>query len=83
MTTGDPRGVFYDISDTEEQAVERTQRSMLMIALTERIAGLSRAQAAKALGINKSRVADLLAGKMSKFSLAELQALGSVGQQGW
>lgn len=79
---GDPRGVFYDISDTEEEAANRTARAELMIAISERIraAGWTQAEAARVLHVTQPRVSDLLNGKLSKFSVdALVNMLPAVG----
>lgn len=71
---GDPRGVFYDISDTEDEAANKTVRANLMIAITERIKaeGWTQAQAAAVLHVTQPRISDLMNGKMSRFSLDAL-----------
>ncbi|MFN6550674.1 helix-turn-helix domain-containing protein [Mycolicibacterium septicum] len=71
---GDPRGVFYDLHN-DEQAADLTARANLMIAIENRIKGLSRAEAAQRLGVTQSRVSDLLDGKLSEFSLDALTEL--------
>lgn len=73
---------FYDIKDTPEQAANLTARSMLMIAIEQRIKenGWTQAEAAKQFHVNQPRVSDLLNGKINKFSLdALVNMLPAVG----
>lgn len=76
------RSVFYDIADTPEEAANLTARSLLMIALEERIKemGWTQTEAAEILHINQPRVSDLVNGKLHKFSLdALVNMLPAVG----
>jgi predicted XRE-type DNA-binding protein len=73
---------FYDIKDTPEQAANLTARSMLMIAIEQRIKEnrWTQAEAAKRFHVNQPRVSDLLNGKINKFSLdALVNMLPAVG----
>lgn len=82
MQLGDPRGVFYDIADTEAEAASLTARAQLMIAIDERIKerGWTRQQAAVALNLSPQRMDDLAAGKLSQFDLESLVGvLPSIG----
>jgi predicted XRE-type DNA-binding protein len=74
--------VFYDIADTPEEAANLTARSLLMIAIEQRIKekGWTQARAAEILHVNQPRVSDLMNGKLSKFSLdALVNMLPAVG----
>jgi predicted XRE-type DNA-binding protein len=76
------RSVFYDIADTPEEAANLTARSLLMIALEERIKemGWTQTEAAAILHVNQPRVSDLVNGKLHKFSLdALVNMLPAVG----
>ncbi|MGH3552307.1 MAG: helix-turn-helix domain-containing protein [Mycobacterium sp.] len=76
------RSAFYDIKDTPEQAANLTARSMLMIAIEQRINenGWTQAEAAEKFHVNQPRVSDLLTGKINKFSLdALVNMLPAVG----
>lgn len=76
------RSVFYDIADTPEEAASLTARSLVMIALEERIKemGWTQTEAAEILHVNQPRVSDLVNGKLHKFSLdALVNMLPAVG----
>jgi len=76
------RSVFYDIADTPEEAANLTARSLVMIALEERIKemGWTQTEAAEILHVNQPRVSDLINGKLHKFSLdALVNMLPAVG----
>jgi predicted XRE-type DNA-binding protein len=76
------RGAFYEIKDTPEQAANLTARSMLMIAIEQRIKekGWTQAEAAERFHVTQPRVSDLLNGKINKFSLdALVNMLPAVG----
>ena len=76
------RGAFYEIKDRPEQAANLTARSMLMIAIEQRIKenGWTQAEAAKRFHVTQPRVSDLLNGKINKFSLdALVNMLPAVG----
>jgi predicted XRE-type DNA-binding protein len=76
------KSVFYDIADTPEEAANLTARSLLMIAIEERIKqrGWTQTEAAQILHVNQPRVSDLMNGKLHKFSLdALVNMLPSVG----
>lgn len=66
--------VWDAIDATPELGASLRLRSMLMIALKERIArsGMSSAQAAELLGVTQTRVCDLLEGKINRFDLEAL-----------
>jgi predicted XRE-type DNA-binding protein len=66
--------VWDAIEDTPEQAANMKLRSVLMIALKDRItrAGMSQAQAAKLFGVTQPRVSDLMRGKIGLFALDAL-----------
>ena len=66
--------VWDAIEDTPEQAANMKLRSVLMIALKDRItrAGMSQAQAAQLFGVTQPRVSDLMRGKISLFALDAL-----------
>ena len=74
--------MFYDIADTPEEAANLTARSLLMIAIEQRIKekGWTQSRAAEILHVNQPRVSDLMNGKLSKFSLdALVNMLPAVG----
>jgi predicted XRE-type DNA-binding protein len=74
--------VFYDLTETPEEAANLTARGMLMIAIEQRVReeGWTQAEAAARLHVNQPRVSDLLNGKISKFSLdALVNMLAPVG----
>ncbi|MGD9618736.1 MAG: helix-turn-helix domain-containing protein [Mycolicibacterium sp.] len=76
------KSVFHDIADSAEEATNLTARSLLMIAIGERISeiGWTQAKAAQALGVSQPRVSDLMTGKIDKFSLdALVNMLPAVG----
>jgi predicted XRE-type DNA-binding protein len=76
------KSVFYDIADTPEEAANLTARSLLMIAIEERIKqrGWTQTEAAEILHVNQPRVSDLMNGKLHKFSLdALVNMLPAVG----
>lgn len=76
------RSVFYDIADSAEEATNLAARSLLMIAIEERIGeeGWTQARAAEVLGVSQPRVSDLVTGKIDKFSLdALVNMLPAVG----
>ncbi len=66
--------VWDAIEDTPEAAEIMRLRSILMIALKDRITGggMSQAQAAKLLGVTQPRISDLMRGKISLFALDAL-----------
>ena len=66
--------VWDAIEDTPEQAANMKLRSVLMIALKDRITrtGMSQAQAAQLFGVTQPRVSDLMRGKISLFALDAL-----------
>lgn len=71
--------VWDALSDSPAEAANMTARSDLLIALQKSIAGwgLTQEAAGKRLGITRPRISDLLAGKISKFSLDALVNLAS------
>lgn len=74
--------VFDDIADSREEATNLTARSLLMIAIEQRIHenGWKQAEAARKLGVQQPRVSDLMNGKIDKFSLdALVNMLPAVG----
>ena len=66
--------VWDAIEDTPEQAANMKLRSVLMIALKDRITrtGMSQAQAARLFGVTQPRVSDLMRGKIHLFALDAL-----------
>lgn len=76
------RSVFYDIADTPDEAANLSARSLVMIAIGQRVReqGWTQAEAAKALSVRQPRVSDLMNGKIDKFSLdALVNMLPAVG----
>jgi predicted XRE-type DNA-binding protein len=66
--------VWDAIEDTPAQAANMKLRSVLMIALKDRIArtGMSQAEAARLFGVTQPRVSDLMCGKINLFALDAL-----------
>ncbi|ATE60073.1 helix-turn-helix domain-containing protein [Thauera sinica] len=66
--------VWDAIEDTPEEAENMKLRSVLMTALKSHLTRteLSRAQAAKLLGVTQPRVSDLMRGKINLFGLDAL-----------
>ena len=76
--------VFRDLGFSDDEAENLRIRADLMINLSELIEdrGLTRAQAAKLLGVTQPRVSDLLRGKIQLFSVDSLiEMLGHAGAQ--
>lgn len=74
--------VFYDIAATPQEATNLTARSLLMIAIEQKIQknGWTQAKAARILGVQQPRVSDLMNGKIDKFSVdALINMLPAVG----
>lgn len=71
--------VWEDITDTPEEAANLRIRSQLMMALTEYVENLTITQeeAGKRLGVPRSRVSELVNGKISKFSIDRLVNMAS------
>ena len=78
VTHGDPRGVFYDLFDTDE-AAELTMRAELQRGLQAWLteSGLTQTAAAKELGITQARVSDIKRAKIGSFSLDLLVRLAA------
>lgn len=66
--------VWDAIEDTPEEAENMKLRSVLMMALENRIksSGMSQSQAAKLFGVTQPRVSDLMRGKINLFALDAL-----------
>jgi len=66
--------VWDAIEDTPEQAANMKLRSVLMIALKDRITrtGMSEAQAARLFGVTQPRVSDLMRRNINLFALDAL-----------
>ncbi len=76
------KSVFDDIADSPAEAANLTARSLLMIAIEQKIHenGWTQAKAAQALRVQQPRVSDLMNGKIEKFSLdALVNMLPAVG----
>ena len=71
--------VWDALTDTPAESANMTARSDLLLALQQAIGewGLTQQAAAKRLGITRPRINDLLAGKISKFSLDALVNLAA------
>lgn len=72
------RDVWTDIEDDLGVAANLRLRSALMTAISDEITrhGWSHATAAATLGLTQPRVADLLNGKINRFTLDDLVAIG-------
>lgn len=70
LTTGDARGVFYDLFP-EEQAAELVMRATLLRGLQAWLgeSGITQAKAAVALNVTQARISDIKRGKIERFSL--------------
>jgi predicted XRE-type DNA-binding protein len=66
--------IWADLGFSPAQAQDLDIRAEMMIALRKFIAGnkLTRARAAKLLGVTQPRVSDLLKGKINSFTIADL-----------
>src|SRR2546430_6587348 len=74
--------VFSDLGFSEDEAENLRVRSDLMISLSKLVEdrGLTRAQAARLLGVSPPRIGDLLRGKIQVFSVDSLiEMLGHAG----
>lgn len=69
--------VWDDIADDREEAENLKVRAALMRAIRTRMADVTQAEAAAALGLTQPRVSDLFRGKISKFSLDALVDIAS------
>lgn len=71
--------VWENITDTPEEAANLRIRAQLMMALTEYVENLTITQeeAGKRLGVPRSRVSELVNGKISKFSIDRLVNMAS------
>jgi predicted XRE-type DNA-binding protein len=69
--------VWLALERNEEDAINLTMRSHLMIAIEKQVAKwkLSQEDAAKRLGVTRPRLSDLLRGKINKFSLDSLMMI--------
>lgn len=70
--------VWDDITDSPAEAANMKVRSALMRAVRDRIEafGWSQTVAAANLGVTQPRVSELMTGKVSRFSLDALVAMG-------
>ncbi len=76
--------VFHDIGFPPEEAQNLQLRSELMTRVERFVksAGVTQAEAARALGVTQPRLNDLLRGKIDKFSLdALVNMLGHAGMR--
>jgi len=71
--------VWEAISDTPAEAANLRIRSQLMTALTEYVNGqaITQEEASIRLGVPRSRVSELINGKISKFSIDKLVNMAS------
>jgi predicted XRE-type DNA-binding protein len=71
--------VWDALADSPAEAANMTARSDLLLALQREVAtwGVTQEASAKRLGLTRPRVSDLLAGKISKFSLDALVNLAT------
>ena len=76
------KSAFYDIADSRDEATNLTARSILMMAIEQRIHEnrWTQTRATRELGVQQPRVSDLMNGKIDKFSLdALVNMLPAVG----
>ena len=73
MVKGDPRGVFYDLFP-DDQAAELTMRAQILNALQKWIDAqdIRQADIGKVLGIPQTRISEIKAGNVDRFSLDRL-----------
>ena len=73
MVKGDPRGVFYDLFP-DDQAAELTMRAQIRNALQKWIDAqdIRQADIGKVLGIPQTRISEIKAGNVDRFSLDRL-----------
>ena len=77
--------IFYSIwdaiEDTPQQATNLQARSALMMELEQIIQqqGLSQSEAARRFGVTQPRIAELLQGKIHRFSLEALMDMAAAG----
>ena len=66
--------VWDAVAETSSEAANLKIRSKLMIALADYVAGenITQAEAARRFGVPRSRVSELVNGKISKFSIDRL-----------
>ena len=71
--------VWEGIADTKEDAANLRIRSQLMIALTEYVERqtITQEEAGRRFGVPRSRVSELVNGKISKFSIDRLVNMAS------
>jgi len=71
--------VWDALTDTSAESANMTARSDVLLALQRTIGGwgVTQGVAAERLGITRPRISDLLAGKISKFSLDALVNLAT------
>ena len=71
--------VWDAIEDTPAEAANMRMRSVLMIALRERIEreGWTQAEAARVMGVTQPRVSDLVRGKITLFGLDALVSMAA------
>lgn len=69
--------VWDALADTPEEAANMKIRADLVIAIVDKVSGwgVSQKEAARRLGITQPRLSELLAGKITKFSLDALVTL--------
>lgn len=69
--------VWLALEKNEEDAINLTMRSHLMLAIEKQVVKwkLSQEEAAKKLGVTRPRLSDLLRGKINKFSLDALMTI--------
>ena len=73
VVKGDPRGVFYDLFP-DDQAAELTMRAQILNALQKWIDAqdIRQADIGKVLGIPQTRISEIKAGNVDRFSLDRL-----------
>ena len=71
--------IWGALSDTPAESASMAMRSELLIAIEQRVRGwkVTKAEAARRLGITQPRLNDLLRGKIANFSLDSLINLAS------
>jgi len=73
-SSGDSRGVFFDLYDNAEEATHLQIRADLMIAIekTIRKRQMTQTSAADLLGVSQSRVSDIKRGRIESFTIDSL-----------
>lgn len=77
--------VFQDLGFAPEEAADLRQRADLLRAIADKVRGwkVTQHEAARRLGVTEPCLADLLAGRVSRFSLDELTEMAERAAGSW